>query len=460
MRHLLIIILSLLFIQNSFSDTGEKIYFFDCSASIFKGSEGKDIVEVYYAVSQKFLRYTDISGGYAADAKLEVTIFAKSSSQPLAVNTYKVPSTVTDTSGDNLKSKIVGQINYEMKYGEYKMLVIASDFNNPEMRDSIELDLILEDFNGAAKMSDIELATSIVKSSDTKNIFYKNTLEVTPNPGNLYGKNFSEMFYYAELYNLSPANVSDEYTVKRRILNSNNEELMSSEKKVKRNAESRVETGMFKIDSLKTGIYIFELSLVDAQKNLNISKTKKFFLYTSTDESQSSDKGQDDYLKSEYVILNEKDLDDLFDKAIYTRTDDEIKKYRNLSTLEEKRKFMYAFWKARDNMPLTPQNEFKIAYFKRMNEANKMFKEDYNPGWKTDRGRIYVLYGPPSDIQLYPFESDKKSYQVWKYDVLQGGTEADFIEKETGTGVYRLVNATMRGEFRDADWQAQLKQFK
>lgn len=460
MRSLLIIIFSLLVVQSSFSLTGDKFYF-DCSASVFKGSEGKDIVELYYAVYQKFLKYTPRgNSGYSASAKLDVFIYLKNSSNPYAVNSYKIDSEIKDTSEENIKNKLIGQINYEMKYGEYRIMVIASDFNNPSVVDSIDFDIVVEDFTTGAKMSDIELATSITKSSDTKNLFYKNTLEVIPNASGLYGKNISELYYYAELYNLDASNVSEEFSVKARILSINNEEIVMSEKKIKRKAESRVEYGMFKIDSLKTGSYIFELSLNDAQKNLNIVKTKKLFLFTSSEETQSSDKGMDDYLKSEYVILNEKDLDDLFDKAIYTRDDDEIKTYRNLNTLEEKRKFTYIFWKKRDDMPMTPQNEFKINYFKRMNEANNKFKEDYNPGWKTDRGRIYVMYGPPSEILHFPFESDKKSYQVWKYDVLQGGTEADFIEKETGTGVYRLVNATMRGELRDADWTSQLKQFK
>jgi len=460
MRLLLITVLSLLFIQNSFSLTSEKFYF-DCSASVFRGSEGKDIVELYYAVYQKFLKYTpDGNSGYSADAKLDVYIYMKNVDKPMAVNSYKIPSVINDTSGNAIKNKIVGQVNYEMKYGEYKIVVAASDFNNPSMSDSIEFDLLVEDFSGGVKLSDIELATSITKSSDTKNLFYKNTLEVTPNAGGLYGSNVSELYFYAELYNLSTSNMSDEVIVKRRILTLNNEEIISSEKKIKPGVESRVEFGMFKIDSLKTGSYIFELSYIDPLKNLNIAKTKKFFLYTVSDDRQSSDKGQEDYLKSEYVILNEKELDDLFDKAIYIRKDEEIRTYKGLRTLEEKRKFMYDFWKKRDDNQMTPQNEFKIAYFKRMNEANLKFKESFKDGWKTDRGRIYVLYGPPSDIQHNSFESETKNYDIWQYDALQGGTNAIFIEKDTGTGIYTLVSSTIRGEFQDDDWKLQLKQFK
>lgn len=460
MRHILIILFSLLLFQASFSQSVDKFYF-DCSASVYKGSEGKSIVELYYAVYQKFLKYRSTPSGDSAEAKLEVFVYPKGSEAPLAVNTYKIPSYIASASTESIKSKLVGQINYQMKFGEYKFVVIASDFNNPAIIDSTEFNLLVEDYSSGVKMSDIELATSINKSTDTKSIFYKNTLEVTPNAGGLYGKNVSELYYYLELYNLSSANVSDEITFKKRVLNLNNEEQFSSFKKIKRGPESRVETGMIKIDTMKSGPYILELSLIDSAKNINIVKNKKFFLFTFSDDTQSSNKGQQDYLKSEFVTLTESDLDDLFDKIIYIRTDEESKNYRDLKTLEEKRKYMFDFWRKRDNMPGTPQNEFKMAYFKRMNEANIKFKESFKDGWKTDRGRMYILYGAASEVEHHAFESDTKSYEVWTYDNMQnqGSANAVFIEREAGTGIYTLVSSTIRGEIRDDNWQSQLKQF-
>ena len=461
MRYLIIIIFSLFLIQSSYSQPVNKFYF-DCSASVFKGSEGKNIVELYYAVYQRFLKYAPSSSGFSADAKLEVFIYPKNSEKPLAVNTYKIPSQISDTTAEVLKSKLIGQINYEMKYGEYKFVVFASDFNNPTIMDSTVFDVPVEDFSGSVKMSDIELSTSISKSTDKSSLFYKNTLEVVPNAAGLYGKNINELHYYAELYNLSSSNISDEFTIKNRILSSNNEELYSTEKKLKRGVESRVDFGMVKIDTMKTGSYVFELSVIDPVKNINVIKTKKFFLYTTTDDKMSSNKGNEDYLKSEFALMTEKDLDDMFEKTLYIRQNTETNNYKSFRTVEEKRKFMYDFWKKRDSDLSTPQNEYLKSYFKRMGEANKQFKEDYKEGWKTDRGRIYLLYGVPNDVDFFPFESDTKSYIIWKFNSLpgQGPTEAIFIEKETGTGVYRLVSSTIRGEFRDDNWRELLKQFK
>jgi GWxTD domain-containing protein len=418
-------------------------------------------VELYYAVYQKFLKYSPNSSGFSGDAKLEVIIYPKNTEKPLAANNYKINSQISDTTSENIKNKLIGQINYEIKYGEYKFVIIASDFNNPSVVDSIIFDLPVEEFSGGVKMSDIELSTSIAKSTDKSGDFYKNTLEVVPNAGGLYGKNINELYYYAELYNLNSSNISDEFIVRSRILTSNNEELYVSDKKVKRGVESKVEFGMIKVDTLKTAPYIFELSVIDAAKNVNISKTKKFFTYTKSDDKVSSDKGED-YLKSEFAVTTEKDLDDMFEKTLYIRTNTETENYKSLRTLDDKRKFMFNFWKLRDSDLSTPQNEYMKSYFKRMGEANKLFKEDYKDGWKTDRGRIYLQYGVPNDVDFFPFESDTKSYIIWRFNSLpgQGPTEAIFIEKETGTGVYRLVSSTIRGEFRDDNWRELLKQFR
>ena len=100
--------------------------------------------------------------------------------------------------------------------------------------------------------------------------------------------------------------------------------------------------------------------------------------------------------------------------------------------------------------------ESKIAYFKRVNEANQRFEESFKEGWKSDRGRIFVLYGKPDDIERYPFETSTKSYEIWKYDAVEGGGECDFVELQPMTGVYWLVNSTFRGELQNQNWREQL----
>lgn len=77
--------------------------------------------------------------------------------------------------------------------------------------------------------------------------------------------------------------------------------------------------------------------------------------------------------------------------------------------------FIEEFWKRRDPDPDTPANEYRIEYEERVERASVMFHGEGRPGWLTDRGRIFVLFGPPSERLTYPMEGSGNCREVWYY---------------------------------------------
>lgn len=102
----------------------------------------------------------------------------------------------------------------------------------------------------------------------------------------------------------------------------------------------------------------------------------------------------------------------------------------------EKENFKEEFWKRRDPDPSTEENEFKMEYFNRIERADELFATEGKPGWLTDRGRIYVLFGPPTDRITYPMGGDPYSRcrEIWYY----GNFPIVFIDS-TCTGSYHLI---------------------
>ena len=102
----------------------------------------------------------------------------------------------------------------------------------------------------------------------------------------------------------------------------------------------------------------------------------------------------------------------------------------------EKENFMEEFWKRRDPDPSTEENEFKMEYFNRIERTEELFATEGKPGWLTDRGRIFILFGPPTDRITYPMGGDPYSRcrEIWYY----GNFPIVFIDS-TCTGSYRLV---------------------
>lgn len=83
----------------------------------------------------------------------------------------------------------------------------------------------------------------------------------------------------------------------------------------------------------------------------------------------------------------------------YIITEMEKELFINIPNEEERGKFIENFWKKRDPEPKTPENEFKLDYYRRIALANKFFGSGGIEGWRTERGRIYIILGPPNEIQ-------------------------------------------------------------
>src|SRR4030042_7132982 len=83
----------------------------------------------------------------------------------------------------------------------------------------------------------------------------------------------------------------------------------------------------------------------------------------------------------------------------YIITSREKDVFLSLPTESDRGQFIETFWKKRDPNPQTSENEFKLEYYRRIALANKFFGTGGVPGWRTDRGRFYILLGPPKEIE-------------------------------------------------------------
>ena len=89
----------------------------------------------------------------------------------------------------------------------------------------------------------------------------------------------------------------------------------------------------------------------------------------------------------------------------YALTGDETREYRSLTTAPERATFIARFWAARDPAPFAPGNEAEETFWKRVRAANEFFTDTTISGWRTDRGRVYIVLGPPDEVINYPVPS-------------------------------------------------------
>jgi hypothetical protein len=72
-------------------------------------------------------------------------------------------------------------------------------------------------------------------------------------------------------------------------------------------------------------------------------------------------------------------------------------------------------------------------------------------GYRSDRGRVYIVYGAPDDVERHPNEVDSKPYEIWSFHNIQGGVIFVFVQRNQG-GDYDLVHSTHRNELHDENW--------
>jgi len=153
-------------------------------------------------------------------------------------------------------------------------------------------------------------------------------------------------------------------------------------------------------------------------------------------------------LKKAYKDWIEKDV-------AYIITDEERKAFKRLATDEEREQFIEAFWRRRDPDPDTEENEYREQYYERIAYANEHYTSGI-PGWKTDRGRIYITFGKPDEVESHPSGGnyERPSYEgggstttypfeTWFYRYLAGvgsGIEIEFVDP-TGSGEYHIARS-------------------
>jgi GWxTD domain-containing protein len=134
----------------------------------------------------------------------------------------------------------------------------------------------------------------------------------------------------------------------------------------------------------------------------------------------------------------------LTEDVAYIITNEERAAFKRLQTDQEREHFIEQFWLRRDPTPGTVENEFKQEHYRRIAYANDHYTARSGlAGWKTDRGRIYIVYGPPDEIESHPDGGGAHAfpYEQWMYHLIQGIGNNVIVEFDdpNRTGEYHMT---------------------
>jgi GWxTD domain-containing protein len=420
-------------------------------------SQGSDVyVEIYYSFDRDGLTYQKSQDGYQAGSLIRT--YVKKGSKAMMVDSLVITDFVKAKNEISPTQKFTEQSNIQLEPGDYELVSRFTDLISKKSF-TVSQGLKIESFStDSLALSDIQLANSIQKQPQRENKFDKNGLRVTPNASKTYGAGLEQLSFYSEAYNLKYDGEAKNSTYHSSYY------IMDQQEKIIKEISGRPRTkpgassiinGSFDITDIPSGFYSFKIIVTDDFSGQSTEALKEFQIFRQGDFLAQRMKAEPTLIEhaadSEFEDMPEPALNEHFEKIKYIALKEEQGIFKQLD-LAGKKEFLKNFWKSRDPQPVTLINERKEEYFRLIEYANTNFSVGGKQGWKTDQGRVLLVYGKPDEIERFPSNSDTKSYQIWNYYSIEGGVIFVFVDIMS-IREFRLVHSTHRNEVQENEWR-------
>ena len=425
------------------------------SFAVFNTPSNEPYIESYIAINPNSLMKKKQNAELQTGA--EVTIIIKQGEK--IVNFDKFDLLAQPQKDSFYVNNLMAQRRIAVPQGNYIYEVSVKDLNNQKAVTVLAPQSVSVDFNNeGVTISDIQFSEPFEKTDDTKNPMYKNGFLVKPLIMNYYPTKETSINYYAEVYN-GKDKLDQDIVILSSIRKKGDTKPAPGFQVFSKQKSSKVNVvmGQIKIKELPTGYYDFVIEVRDRQNNLRAQKVHTF---------QRSNKevieGMDNImlvdvsntfvesLSQEATIKNLKMV-----KPIATNGEnDMIKQLIEESDSLNMKRYLFNFWLARNEKD--PELSWK-KYMVFIKVVEENFSTVNRPGYETDRGRVYLQYGPPSDIMEGNYESGSQPYEIWQYNRLDNGeTNRVFVfyNPDLVSNTYKLLHSDVTGEIRNEDWKS------
>jgi len=354
--------------------------------------------------------------------------------------------------------KLFNNLALEISPGIYKadltVIDVTSKREGSFLYDRIEIDSIVHD---KLSLSSIELAYDIWLVEDTlkttQSRLEKNGRVVIPNPMSIFSVTDTNLYLYAELYNLQyDENKPDSFQLAVEVFKDDGTLYFDyGWLKMNKPGSTAVISNVVDFSGWSPGKYDLRLTATDLGSGVVASGIKRFMIFP-----------EQGIMPEVYTRTYTSPLDtaSLQTKTNWIRFVVDAGDWEMYKTLNEtgKTNFVARFFREKDPTPGTETNEYLQDVIAKYVYANDHFSTlpDINDGWRTDRGRVLLQYGICDEIDESFAPSYSNPWEIWYYHHLQGGVYFVF-EDQGGYGNYRLVHSTAKGEIYDYEWENRVK---
>ncbi len=377
-------------------------------------------LEVYWQVHHEALSFTRNDSLYSAKMRTVIRIRDGDGRQVDSYERDRAISVDDIARTDSKQDFRVYQANFLLEPQQYRVDFILSDIASQQVFTRDIKVKLKGPSGGKPNLSDLELVNVTGEAGERRSPFDKGNLQVVPNlTGEFGAAQNNRLRFYFEIYR--GRDEAGEVFVETAVRQQWGGLQYRDSLTIKLDEPVARQLREISLGDMSAGEYELEVRLRDGHKRRKIDERKsKFFVEWNTDA----------LVRDEY----ETNLDLL---RLIARPG-QLEGLKDLESIEERRAALDSFWLAWDPTPGTTANEVKREFYRRVKVANREFAYMRLPGWRTDRGRIFIKHGPPDQIDDYPMQLDGYPYQEWHYHSSGVYKRFTFVD-ENGDGEYRLV---------------------
>lgn len=387
---------------------------FYVDATYFSNPGAEGTLELFYEISYSQLQFLRQGRAFTADFEIQAILYDPKGVQVTGDSWRRRVTCSSYEQTASPQSSYTETLLLKPDPGKYDLMVRTENLESGR-QSSVSVRLDLRRMSVLPAISDVLIGVCSPARKDS--VAGPLRTAVVPHPRARFGEQNSSMCVYAEIYDSPAADPAlrdtSAYRVLSRIVDEQGATRQSDTVYVPRSGRTSYLLFSPSLDNLNMGRYALELSLGRGAKAAKSTGTFEI------DESRFP------------LDVN---IDDTMALLSYIATRSELEPLKQATGAERKRLWM-EFWAKRDPNPETPENEFLTEFFDRVRYANANFSY-FGPGWKTDRGRIYIRRGPPDAVESRPVTASGPAYEVWYY--YERNLTFVFVDR-TGSGDYQLV---------------------
>lgn len=401
--------------EQNFKVLGEPKYFQDF-ITYYSVKDQLPRVDIYIQVPYKNIQFVKSGQGFTARYSVTASVFDEDKERLIVEKTWNQTVNQIDFQQTIVKENYsLSMRSFDLEPGTYNIRTAVTDRDSRQEYNSENLYTVPE-FDEKYETSGLLLISGVtVAESDS---------QIIPNISRNVKTSEDGLSLYYEIY--SKADSSKDLVLQYSISNKDNEvihkELLN--KKITPGTNQL----FHKLDDLdlELGTFVVAAAVLDDDHD-EISSSKKSFF-------------------SRWIGLptSIKDLERAIAQLVYIASPEELSYIEDAKDRKEQTDRFLAFWKAKDPSPNDEANAVFDEYYRRIAFANENFSH-YMEGWRSDRGMVFVILGPPNNVDRHPFEYDSKPYEIWEYYDLN---KSFIFVDETGFGDYRLVTPLYGDLFR------------